>query len=343
MRKFRERNLLVIAAVSAAFLVLITYLALNFTHLPLVSNQKTYRADFSTGLGLTKGDVVTIAGVRVGSINGLTLQDNPVGPGKVAQASFSISGGYHLGSLTRADAKVINPVGVEYVELTPAGPGRLSGPIPLARTTSPGTLTGDLNQLASNTAGTDVPQLTKSIEVLTQSLAGTAPATTRAAIQGIANLSEVLANHQTQISDLIDQADQLTSTLNQHSGQLVQLLGSAHLVLQVLSERKAAINQLLTTTGQLTAQLDHIIVGDQAQLDPLLNDLQSVSGFLARDSNAVSAAMPLLAAFDRYAANATGSGPYADVVSPTLVLPDNVFKQCSTIQNSITALLGCRP
>jgi phospholipid/cholesterol/gamma-HCH transport system substrate-binding protein len=342
MRKFRERNLYIIAAVSAAFLLLVTYLALNFTHLPVVSNQKTYRADFSTGLGLTKGDVVTIAGVRVGSVNGLKLQKNsPEGP--VARISFSISGGYHLGSLTRADAKVINPVGVEYVELTPAGPGRLSGPIPLSRTTSPGTLTGDLNQLASDTAGTDVNQLTKSIEVLTQTLAGTAPATTRAAIQGIANLSEILANHQSQISDLIVQADQLTSTLNQHSGQLVQLLGSANLVLQVLSQRKAAINQLLTTTGQLTAQLDHIIVGDQAQLDPLLNDLQSVSTFLARDSNAVSAAMPLLAAFDRYAANATGSGPYADVVSPTLVLPDNVFKQCSAIQNSITALLGCRP
>lgn len=341
MRKFRERNLKIIAVVSAAFLLLFTYLALNFTHLPLVSNQKTYQADFSTALGLAKTDVVTIAGVRVGSVNGMTLQNSPEGP--VARISFSISGGYHLGSLTRADAKVINPVGVEYVELTPAGSGSLNGPIPLSRTTSPGTLTGDLNQLASDTAGTNVQQLTKSIEVLTQSLAGTAPATTRAAIQGIANLSGILANHQSQISELIVQADQLTSTVNQHSGQLVQLLGSANLVLQVLSQRKAAINQLLTTTGQLTAQLDHIIVGDQAQLDPLLNDLQSVSGFLARDSNAVSAAMPLLEAFDRYAANATGSGPYADVVSPTLVLPDNVFKQCSTIQSSITALLGCRP
>jgi phospholipid/cholesterol/gamma-HCH transport system substrate-binding protein len=342
MKKFRERNLMVVAAVTTVVVIIGLYLALNFTHLPLVSNQKTYQADFSTALGLVKGDVVTIAGVRVGSVSNLTYADANHG-GPAARATLTIDGSYHIGSLTRADAKIINPVGVEYIELTPQGPGSLHGIIPLSRTTIPGTLPADLNQLAANTQGTNLPQLTKSLEVLDQALAGTAPATTRAAIEGIGQLSQVLANHETQIENLITQSNQLTTTLNQHSGQLVNLLGQANLVLQVLDARKAAIDSLLTTTSQLSLQLDHIIVGDSAQLQPLIDNLNAVSSFLRNDSNAVAQALPLLSAFDRYAANVTGSGPYADVVDPALVLPDNLFQQCAQIKSSISTLLGCRP
>jgi hypothetical protein len=66
-----------------------------------------------------------------------------------------------------------------------------------------------------------------------------------------------------------------------------------------------------------------------------------VSAFLAKDDNSLSSAIPLLAAFDRYTANATGSGPFADVVAPTLVLPDNLIAQCAQI--ALSPLLGCRP
>ncbi len=335
MKKFRERNVYAVAAVTAAILILGAYVALNFSHLPLISNQKTYQADFQTAVGLAKGDVVTVAGVRVGSISGFELHGNAV------RVSFTVTGGLRLGTETRADAKVINPVGVEYVELTPVGAGHLSAPIPVARTTVPGTLTSDLNTLAAQTQQTNVPQLVKSLEVISQTLAGTPPGTTKAALAGIAQLSGVLANRQSELSNVIVQSSALTTLLNQHGVQLVDLLGQANLVLQVLDERQAAIKSLLATTGQLTSQLDHILVGDQATLDPMLNNLNAVSAFLAKDDNALSTAIPLLAAFNRYTANATGSGPFADVVAPTLVLPDNLIAQCAKV--NLSQLLGCRP
>jgi phospholipid/cholesterol/gamma-HCH transport system substrate-binding protein len=335
MKKFRERNLRVVAAVSAAILLIAAYIALNFSHLPLIGTQKDYQADFATAVGLSKGDVVTIAGVRVGSISGFKLR------GAVVQIDFTVSGGYRLGSDTRADAKVINPVGVEYIQLTPSGSGHLHGAIPVSRTTVPGTLTSNLNTLAGETEQTDVPQLVKSLDVVSQALAGTSPATTKAALTGIAKLSAVLANKQSELGDVVTQADALSVLLNQHSVQLVNLLGQANLILQVLNERQAAIKSLLVTTSDLAGQLNHILVGDQSALDPMLNNLQAVSAFLAKDDNSLSSAIPLLAAFDRYTANATGSGPFADVVAPTLVLPDNLIAQCAQI--ALSPLLGCRP
>ncbi|MGH9115235.1 MAG: hypothetical protein ACRDWW_05335, partial [Acidimicrobiales bacterium] len=205
-----------------------------------------------------------------------------------------------------------------------------------------GTLVGDLNQLTRQTQQTNIPQLVKALGVLGKTLSAGSPAETKAAIDGVAHLSSIFAARQGEVSDLIDQANQLTAVLNSHDSQLVGILVQADLVLQVLNQRKAAIDNLLKTTTTLTNQIDHVIVGDRSTLDPVLANLNAVSAFLARDSRNVSEAMPLLAAFSRYAANVTGSGPYADFVAPTLVIPDNLIAQCAALGH-LDPERGCRP
>jgi phospholipid/cholesterol/gamma-HCH transport system substrate-binding protein len=335
MRKFREMNLYVIAAVSTVVLVIAALLALNFSKLPLISSQRTYQADLASAVGLAKGNVVTIAGVRVGAVTGLSLH------GDVARVTFTVSGGPRLGDYTRLDVKVLNPVGVEYLELTPAGPGNLSAPIPVSRTTIPGTLIGDLNELTTETQQTNLAQLVKSLEVVSHTFAANTPAQTKAAIDGVSRLSAVFAARESEVANLVNQADQLTTELNSHNAQLVNLLGQADLVLQVLNQRKAAIDNLLSTTTALTSQLNHLIVGDRSVLDPMLSNLQAVSAFLAKDSTNLGDAIPLLAAFTRYSANVTGSGPFADFVAPTLVVPDNLIAQCAKM-GTLDPQRGCR-
>ena len=335
MRKFRERNLYAIAAISTVVLVVAALLALNFSRLPLVSSQRTYQADLASAVGLDKGNVVTIAGVRVGAVTGLSLHGN------AARVTFTVSGGPRLGVDTTLDVKVLNPVGVEYLELTPKGPGNLDSPIPVDHTTIPGTLVGDLNQLTTETQQTNLDQLVKSLEVLTQTFAANTPAETKAAIDGVSKLSAVFAARESEVADLVTQADKLTSVLNSHNAQLVSLLGQADLVLQVLNQRKAAVDTLLSTTTALTSQLNHLLVDDRSVLDPMLSNLQAVSAFLARDSSDLGDAIPLLAAFSRYSANVAGSGPFADFVAPTLVVPDNLIAECAKLA-TLDPQRGCR-
>lgn len=331
MRKFRERNLVIMAAVAAVVLLIGGFIALNFTKF----TETTYTADLQSAVGLQPGDVVTIAGVRVGSLSSLALD------GSVAKATFVVNGGHHLGQDTHVVVKVLNPVGVEYLELVPSGPGSLHGTIPVSRTSIPGTLVGDLNQLTNQTAQTNIPQLVQSLKVLTSTVAANSPAQTKAALDGVASLSAVLAANQQNLENVITQGDQLTGLLNSNSGQLVQLIGQSSLLLQVLNERKQALDNLLATTSRLTGQIDQIIGGDRNILDPLLNDLKAVSAELAAQSGNVSQAIPLLAAFSRYSANVTGSGPYADVVAPSLVIPDNLIAQCAAI-GKLDPQRGCR-
>lgn len=332
MRKLRERNLMVVAGVAAVLMLIGGLFALNFARL----TETSYSCDLATAVGLQPGDVVTIAGVRVGSVSSLSLDHG------VAKATFEIGSGYHLGSMTSVTVKVLNPVGVEYIELAPSGPGSLHGTIPVSRTTVPGTLVSDLNDLTADAAQTNIPQLVQALQVLTQTFAANTPAQTKAALDGVASLSAVLAADQQQIEQLVTQSGQLTSVLNGNSGQIVMLIDQSSVLLQVLQNRQTALNHLLTTTTQLTDQIDHIISGDRSILDPLLQNLETVTNELAQESGNVSQAIPLLAAFTRYSANVAGSGPYADFVAPTLIVPDNLIDQCAAIA-AVTTEQGCRP
>jgi phospholipid/cholesterol/gamma-HCH transport system substrate-binding protein len=196
-RKFRERNLVIVAAIAAVVLIIAGGFALNFAKL----TQTTYSADLQSAVGLQPGDVVTIAGVRVGSVSSLSLD------GSVAKATFAISRGHRLGDQTSVVVKVLNPVGVEYLELVPNGSGTLHGTIPVDRTSVPGTLVGDLNQLTNQTQQTNLAQLVKALQVLTSTVAANSPEQTKAALDGVANLSAVLAGDQQQLEAVITQGD----------------------------------------------------------------------------------------------------------------------------------------
>ena len=336
MKKFKERNLKVIALVSAAVLVVAVTVALNTARLPLLSNASTYSAYFANAVGMQAGDEVTIAGVKVGQVTGMTLD------GDRAKVTFTVSNGVRLGAEASVAAKVLTPIGEEYLDVTPAGAGQLSATVPMSRTSVPLTLVSDLSQLTRQTQQINIAQLEQAIDVAGASLQGVTPASINSALGGLARLSEILASHQAELSDLVNQADQVTGVLAAHSGQLIDLVGQADLVLQVLDQRRQAIQRLLVTTSSLGQELDGLLGGNRGQLQSLIASLQTVSGVLARDNGALSNAVPLLAAFSRYGANAAGSGPYLDSVVPTFLIPDNLVAQCSKAV-PLDAVKGCRP
>jgi phospholipid/cholesterol/gamma-HCH transport system substrate-binding protein len=337
MIRFRERNQAVIGAVTIAVVVLLVFAALNFSRLPLVSNTARYQADFANAGRMTTGDIVTVHGVREGQITSLALHGNSV------RVSFTLSPSVHLGTDTGAAAKVLTPIGQEYLELTPAGPGRLASGavIPVDRTSIPSTLVGDLNTLGADTEQYNLPQLVKALDAAGATL-GAAPArSTAAALSGLSRFSQILADRQGQLQTLVTQGADLTGVLNQRSGELVNLVNQGDLVLKVLDQRRQAIRDLLATTTSLSDELDEVLVGDRAQLGTLLGSLQTVSAVLARDGSTLADAIPVLAAFNRYAANASGSGAFVDVTVPTMLVPDDVVAACAA-QQPLNTVLGCK-
>jgi phospholipid/cholesterol/gamma-HCH transport system substrate-binding protein len=338
MRRFRERNRALTGLVGVVVVLVLVAGALEFPRLPLIHNNATYSAAFASAGGLASGDIVTIDGVKVGAITGMNLDGNRV------RVTFTVAGA-SLGSTTSAAAKVLSPVGTEYMELDPSGSGSLQATIPESRTSVPYNLVTDLSGLGTEIEHYNLPQIEKALNVGSQDLNGTPVSETTSAFKGLADISRVIGNEGTALASIVSQGAKLSAVLSQRSHQLFDLFGQSDLVLSVLQQRRSAIKQLLTATSSLSQQITSLLSVNRPQLTSLLQDLQSVSAVLAKDSNDFGAAIPVLAAFSRYAANATGSGAFVDAAVPTLLVPDNLATQCSApgAYPSKEPQVGCRP
>jgi phospholipid/cholesterol/gamma-HCH transport system substrate-binding protein len=312
--------------------------ALNFPRLPLIHDNPTYQADFSNAGGLQTGDIVTVDGVKVGSITAMALDGDQV------RITFTASG-TSLGSGSSAAAEVLSPVGTEYMQISPSGSGSLHGPIPVSRTSVPYNLVTALSGLGSEIQRYNIPQLERALDVGSQDFNGTNVSETTSAFQGLADISRVIGNEGPALATIVTQGAALSGVLSQRSQQLFNLFGQSDLVLSVLQQRRSAINQLLAATATLSQQITSLLSVNRPALTTLLQDLQSVSAILAKDSNDFGQAIPVLAAFSRYSANSSGSGAFFDVSVPTLLIPDTLSVQCSAAGTypSGNPQVGCRP
>ncbi|MCU4186138.1 MCE family protein [Acidiferrimicrobium sp. IK] len=340
MKPFRERNVKIVAVVAAVVLVAAVLVAFNFGR--LFNTTDRYYADLADAGQLVKGENVEIAGVNVGTINGATLQGNHV------VLSFNVKHGIPLGSTTTLQVKVLSPLGQEYIQLDRSGPGtmRPGQTIPIERTFGSPSIVGTVTQFGTEVSQINQQQLAKALTVAEQDLAGTSPSATAAAIHGLGALSKVIADRQDQLSSLVAEAQQVTATLDAHQQPLLTLIGQSTLVLQVVEARKTDIDNLLASTQSLSRQVSSILTDPKANLSALLANLQTVSGVLAKDSASLGQTIPILAGFSKYVTNATGNGPYLDAVAPTLLIADNVIKECSkpgadTDSNVLTGQ-GCK-
>jgi phospholipid/cholesterol/gamma-HCH transport system substrate-binding protein len=338
VKRFRERNRALTGLVGIVVVLCLVTAALKFQNLPLIHDNATYSADFASAGGLAAGDLVTVDGVKVGTITGMALDGNRV------RVTFTVAGA-SLGSRTSAAAKVLSPVGTEYMELSSSGPGTLGGLIPESRTSVPYNLVTDLSDFGTEIQHYNLPQLEKALDVGSTDLDAASASQTTQAFQGLAAMSKVIGNEGSALATIVSQGADLSAVLSQRSHQLFDLFGQSDLVLSVLQQRRSAIQQLLTATSSLSQQVTSILSVNRPELTTLLQDLQSVSAVLAKDSNDFGKAIPVLAAFSRYAANSTGSGPFADAAVPTLLIPDNLAAQCAAdgAFPSSDPQVGCRP
>src|SRR3954452_19179319 len=111
---FREKNPVVVGAVSLAGIAAFVLAAFKAEDLPLIGGGDTYYAAFSEAGGLKANDEVRIAGVRVGKVQAVELERDHV------RVSFQVQSGEQFGSRTAAAIKVKTLLGAMYLGLEPA-------------------------------------------------------------------------------------------------------------------------------------------------------------------------------------------------------------------------------
>src|SRR5690242_14722649 len=177
---FRERNPVIIGAVSLAVITAFVLAAFKADSLPLIGGGDTYYAAFSEAGGLKANDEVRVAGVRVGKVNSVELEGDHV------RVTFKVDKSAHFGPQTGAAIKVKTLLGAMYLALEPAGRGQMKqkSEIPVSRTTSPYDVVQAFSGLAERSHNINTQRLAQSLNTLGDLTKGT-PRSFRAALSGL--------------------------------------------------------------------------------------------------------------------------------------------------------------
>lgn len=304
---FRERNPVVIGAVSLATIAMLILVAFRADDLPVIGGGETYHASFAEAGGLKVNDEVRVAGVRVGKVDEIALDGDKV------RVSFKVEKGVDLGDDTGAAIKVKTILGAMYLALVPSGDGQLEDgdTIPLERTSSPYNVVDAFSGLAETSEKIDTEQLATSLETLSE-LTENTPEEFRAALEGVSALSRNVAARDEQVNTLLKNLHKVAGVLDERDQDIIGLMRDSDVLFRAVVARREAVHDLLVSTSQLSQELTLLVRQSRADLKPALAHTENVLRVLNKNQNNLDRGIRLMAPFYRVFANTLGTGPWFD-------------------------------
>jgi phospholipid/cholesterol/gamma-HCH transport system substrate-binding protein len=304
---FRERNPVIIGAVSLAVIAAFILAAFRAQDLPLIGGGDVYYAAFSESGGLKANDEVRIAGVRVGKVEEVTLDGDHV------RVAFRVDSGEQFGSETAAAIKIKTLLGSMYLALQPAGSGQMQeeSEIPEERTQSPYDVVEAFSGLAETSEKIDTDQLAKGLTTLADLMRNT-PEEFRRALDGVSALSANVAARDDQINQLLGNLERTSKVLDERDTDIIHLMRDSRVLFKALVKRREAIHNLLVSTSRLSRELTLLVQQSRADLKPALTHLENVVAVLNKNEDNLDNSLRLMAPFYRVFANTLGTGPWFD-------------------------------
>ncbi|OBF12032.1 MCE family protein [Mycobacterium sp. ACS4331] len=314
-RPIEAHSKLRLGVITVAIIAVVLGGALGLGRLGL--GKTTYTAEFAQAAGISAGDQVTVAGVHVGSVKGLRLEDDHVA------VTFEVDDTVPAGKSTRAEIKLTTLLGARYVDLQPAGSGELEdNRIPLSNTEVPYDLQAALQDATTTFEAVDAEKIAQSMTTLSQQLQRT-PEILPQALDNIAHLSSVLSARRDEISALLRSTQRVTELLSNQQQSLGLLVNQSHVVLSDLAARRDMVVRLIKATTKLVNQLQPVLIGNRPQIDELLRNLDGMLGSVGRNEELLRNTLQILPVPVRNFANATGSGNEFDFTSSGGTLIDS--------------------
>jgi len=245
-----------------------------------------YHAIFADASNLVAGDEVRVAGIRVGTVDELSITD-----GNRVRVTFSAQRTVDLTTGTHAAVKYKNLVGDRYLELTAGDGPRMSpdGTIPAAQTAPALDLDALFNGFKPLLAALSPDQVNRVSGELVTVLQGEG-GTIDDLLASLASVTSTLADRDRVIGDLITNLDAALGKVN--TGELGQLITQLQQLVSGLDADRGQIGDAVThidaLTGKTAALLDvvrpplHDDIGHLGQLANTLNaNKDSITAALA--------------------------------------------------------------
>jgi phospholipid/cholesterol/gamma-HCH transport system substrate-binding protein len=312
IKPLSQRGPVLVGLIGTMIVTCVVIAAFEYDKLPFINDYNNYSAYFSEAGGIKPASSVRVSGMGVGRVSDIRLDGTKV------RVGFTVRKGIELGDRTEAAIKTETILGAKMLELTPRGEGRLAGPIPLERTTSPYDLPDALGDLTTTISGLDTAQLSSALTTLAETFKETPP-DLRPALQGVARFSETLNNRDAQLRSLLGNASKVSAVLGRRSQQIAGLVANSNALLAALLDEQDSLDALMNDLTAVSHQVSGLVDDNRTQLKPALDKLNGVLEILDNRKEDIQRTLPK---FKRYAMSfgeCLGSGPFFKAYVANLV------------------------
>ena len=255
-------------------------------------SSREYSAEFTDATGVTKGDDIRVAGVRVGTVSEVEIIDRTR-----ALVTFSVDDDTSVNGGTNAAIRYRNLVGQRYVSLTQevGDTQRLpdGATIPVSRTRAALDLTVLFNgfkPLFQALSPEDVNQLSYELIQVFQGEGGT--------LEGLlahtASVTSTLADRDEVIGDLIDNLSLVLDHVADRDEQLTRLIQSFRTLVGGLKKDRFAILGSLEEVSTLSVETASLIDGIREPLVKDIKELRTVAGNIDKNKAELDRALQVL-------------------------------------------------
>jgi phospholipid/cholesterol/gamma-HCH transport system substrate-binding protein len=255
-------------------------------------DSKTYKAVFSDATGVVDGDDVRIAGVKVGTVEGIEIHNR-----NQALVTFTVDSDSQVTAGTHVAIRYRNLVGQRYLALTQGegGPSilREGETIPLSRTQPALDLTVLFNgfkPLFEALSPQDINKLSYEIITVFQGEGGTL----ESLLAHTASVTSTLASRDQIIGQLIDNLNEVMVTLGNRDEELSQLIIRLREFISGLSQDREAILGSLESVSDLAVETSGLVSGVRRPLTKDIKELREVAGTLDRNKRELDRAIQVL-------------------------------------------------
>ncbi|BAX93464.1 MCE family protein [Mycobacterium shigaense] len=303
IKALNRQNPVLVGVVGTVIVTCIVLAAFQYDKLPFIKNTRDYSAYFAEAGGIKVGSTVRVSGMGVGRVSDIRLEGTKV------RVGFTVRTGIQLGDRTEAAIKTETILGSKMLELTSRGDGKLSGTIPLERTTSPYELPDALGDLTTTISGLDTTQLSSALSTLADTIKETPP-NLKPALEGVARFSDTLNGRDAQLRSLLGNANKVSAVLGHRSQQIAGLVANSNALLAALLDERDSIDALMNDITAVSRQVSGLVDDNRKTLKPALDKLNGVLEILDNRKEDIQKTLPK---FKRYAMSfgeVLGSGPF---------------------------------
>ena len=309
MARRSESKILRMGAICLVVLFLTMAAAFNLQKFPGFKGTD-FHAQLKDASGLHKGNMVQVAGVKVGRVNDIHISGDHV------TVDFDVKDA-ELGKKSRAAVQVLNLLGEKYLEITPAGSGEMEDgdTIPVSRSDASYDIVATLGELTTRTEDIDTERLSQALTQMGDTINAASPHV-QSTFTGLSRISKSIASRDEAIEQLLGRADRVTKLLADRRGDLVELMKEGDLVFQELIARRDAIHTLLVNSERLAVSLRGIAADNQVQIKSALRELDTATKFLLARKKQLNQTIKNLGPYASILINIVGTGPWFDAYVP---------------------------